>query len=52
MIAVWRAVGDRGRSGSALVAVMKPTDLGTATISPDGTGCTSRRRGLSLPRLW
>ena len=28
MIAVGRAGGDRGRSGRALVAVMKPADLG------------------------
>jgi hypothetical protein len=28
MIAVGRAGGDRGRSGRALIAVMKPADLG------------------------
>jgi hypothetical protein len=34
MIAVGRAVGDRGRSGRALVAVMKPADLGDCDDTP------------------
>jgi hypothetical protein len=34
MIARGRAAGDRGRSGRALVAVMKPTDLGDCDDRP------------------
>src|SRR4029453_611960 len=34
MIAVGRAVGDGGRSGGALVAVMKPADLGDCDDTP------------------
>jgi hypothetical protein len=31
---VWRPVGDRRRSGGALVAVMKPVDLGDCDDPP------------------
>jgi len=34
MIAVGRADGDRGRSGGALIAVVKPADLGDCDDTP------------------
>ena len=34
MIAIGRGDGDRGRSGRALIAVMKPADLGDGDDMP------------------
>jgi hypothetical protein len=47
MIAVGRAVGDRGRSGRALVAVMKPADLGARMLE----GGSERLRPTEQPSV-